>query len=242
MALEWGVTPLWIRSRRTSRSSGRCRSTPRATPGSSSAGDRIVITAGHRGQHPRLDERDQGRHRVVAAQERARRANWAPCDGGASVAGAPHVASPLRWLGGRRARARRRSSTTSRCSRTSTRATRSRRGRPRCDALRQRAARAPAPARAASTSDAALAREARRLGLVKPGEQLFIVKGIDRVARGSTASARRAVDDRARRRAAARPRRRARSGGSSCAARSGRPAVTEQAPFDDDGEPFPTTF
>ena len=31
---------------------------------------------------------------------------------------------------------------------------------------------------AASTSDAALARQARRLGLVKPGEQLFIVKGI----------------------------------------------------------------
>jgi cell division protein FtsB len=31
---------------------------------------------------------------------------------------------------------------------------------------------------AASTSDKALAREARRLGLVKPGEQLFIVKGI----------------------------------------------------------------
>ena len=31
---------------------------------------------------------------------------------------------------------------------------------------------------AASTSDAALAREARRLGLVKPDEQLFIVKGI----------------------------------------------------------------
>ena len=29
-----------------------------------------------------------------------------------------------------------------------------------------------------SKSDAALAREARRLGLVKPGEQLFIVKGI----------------------------------------------------------------
>lgn len=31
---------------------------------------------------------------------------------------------------------------------------------------------------AISKSDAALAREARRLGLVKPGEQLFIVKGI----------------------------------------------------------------
>ena len=31
-------------------------------------------------------------------------------------------------------------------------------------------------------SDAALAREARRLGLVKPGEQLFIVKGIEALA------------------------------------------------------------
>ena len=33
---------------------------------------------------------------------------------------------------------------------------------------------------AASTSEAELAREARRLGLVKPGEQLFIVRGIKR--------------------------------------------------------------
>jgi cell division protein FtsB len=33
---------------------------------------------------------------------------------------------------------------------------------------------------AASRSDAELAREARRLGLVKPGEQLFIVRGIKR--------------------------------------------------------------
>jgi cell division protein FtsB len=33
---------------------------------------------------------------------------------------------------------------------------------------------------AASTSDAELLREARRLGFVKPGERLFIVKGIDR--------------------------------------------------------------
>lgn len=31
---------------------------------------------------------------------------------------------------------------------------------------------------AESTSEATLAREARRLGLVKPGERLFIVKGI----------------------------------------------------------------
>jgi cell division protein FtsB len=33
---------------------------------------------------------------------------------------------------------------------------------------------------AASTSDAELAREARRLGLIKPGEHLYIVKGINR--------------------------------------------------------------
>jgi cell division protein FtsB len=31
---------------------------------------------------------------------------------------------------------------------------------------------------ARNTSDAALAREARRIGFVKPGERLFIVKGI----------------------------------------------------------------
>jgi cell division protein FtsB len=33
---------------------------------------------------------------------------------------------------------------------------------------------------ALSTSDVALLRQARRLGLVKPGERLFIVKGIKR--------------------------------------------------------------
>jgi cell division protein FtsB len=32
---------------------------------------------------------------------------------------------------------------------------------------------------AATTTDAALIREARRLGYVKPGEKLFIVKGIE---------------------------------------------------------------
>jgi hypothetical protein len=40
----------------------------------------------------------------------------------------------------------------------------------------------------ASRSPQALAREARRLGLVKEGEQLFIVKGVDawKRARGAT--------------------------------------------------------
>jgi cell division protein FtsB len=35
-----------------------------------------------------------------------------------------------------------------------------------------------------SASDSALVREARRLGLVKPGERLFIVKGIEAWKRG----------------------------------------------------------
>jgi cell division protein FtsB len=38
---------------------------------------------------------------------------------------------------------------------------------------------------AASGSDAELAREARRLGYVKPGERLFIVKGIKKWLRNS---------------------------------------------------------
>jgi cell division protein FtsB len=45
---------------------------------------------------------------------------------------------------------------------------------------------------AASEQDAELAREARRLGFVKPNEQLFIVKGIERWLRthgGGTESA-----------------------------------------------------
>jgi cell division protein FtsB len=37
-----------------------------------------------------------------------------------------------------------------------------------------------------STSDAALVREARQLGLVKPGERLFIVKGIEAWQRAHT--------------------------------------------------------
>ena len=41
---------------------------------------------------------------------------------------------------------------------------------------------------AATTSTAALAREARRLGFVKPGEHLYIVKGIAAWARRQRAS------------------------------------------------------
>ncbi len=43
---------------------------------------------------------------------------------------------------------------------------------------------------ARTTSDAALAREARRIGYVRPGEQLFIVKGIGTWQRRHTTGAR----------------------------------------------------
>jgi cell division protein FtsB len=43
---------------------------------------------------------------------------------------------------------------------------------------------------AESTSDEALAREARRLGLVRPGERLFIVKGISAWLHGKARIAR----------------------------------------------------
>ena len=41
-----------------------------------------------------------------------------------------------------------------------------------------------------STSDAALQRDARRIGYVKPGEQLFIIKGIGEWRRARAARAR----------------------------------------------------
>ena len=64
MALEWGVTPLgipesadvedlWDVSLGAARDGGLVRE-----------GDRVVITGGHGGEHPGLDERDQGRGRL----------------------------------------------------------------------------------------------------------------------------------------------------------------------------------
>ena len=55
------------------------------------------------------------------------------------------------------------------------------RRRPRCSACSRERARSSSAARA-SSSARALAREARRLGFVRPGERLFIVKGITALA------------------------------------------------------------
>ena len=93
-----------------------------------------------------------------------------------------------------------------------------------------------------STQPEALARRARQLGLVRPGERLFIVKGIDawRARESQHASARErwmtARSSSASLAAAARvpARRRPLS-----VRRAGR---NRQSPYDSAGEPFPTTF
>ena len=102
---------------------------------------------------------------------------------------------------------------------------------------------------ARTTSDAALAREARRIGYVKPGERLFIVKGIAAWQRHAPRRRHRSTPryrvarGRSRRSSSARSAAaRARSGASLPAARSALPAVTEQEPYDDAGAPFPTTY
>ena len=101
---------------------------------------------------------------------------------------------------------------------------------------------APRAAFRRTTSDAALAREARRIGYVKPGERLFIVKGINawqRSRRRDAVDLRVSrVDDRAlvERQIGRRPRAFRR-----VVARCpyGTPAVTEQEPYDDDGRAVP---
>ena len=98
---------------------------------------------------------------------------------------------------------------------------------------------------ARTTSDAALAREARRIGYVKPGERLFIVKGIAAWQRSSpvrdTVELRRlwTIATLVERQIGRRPRAFRR-----VAARCpyGLPAVTEQEPYDAEGAPFPTTY
>ena len=85
------------------------------------------------------------------------------------------------------------------------------------------------------------------MNLVRPGEQLFIVKGIAwtgaaRTKRGATEAAQAAMDDRALvERQLGRPPRAFRRVAVRCP--FGAPAVTEQSPYDDDGEPSrrPTT-
>ena len=240
MALEWGVMPLLIAGGAERRGPlGACRSSAARERGLVDAGRPRRAHRGHRGEHPRLDERDQGRRRVGAVDRR--RANWA------RRWRRPHGDRPARaspaLARGRRARARRRSSTASRSARyLHARDAARPRGRPRWPCSRSAAQRSSGGSRT-SRARPTLAREARRLGLVKPGEQLFIVKGIPAWRAAKRTGTTLARGGRSRRSSSAS------SAGAPRAFRRvavrcpfGRPAVTEQAPFDDNGEPFPTTF
>ena len=97
-------------------------------------------------------------------------------------------------------------------------------------------------------SGGTLVRGARRLGLVKPGEHLFIVKGIPvapvarqvALARATRGYDRRMDDAAVVSRQLGRAPRAFRRVVVRCP--FGRPAVTEQEPYDADGEPFPTTY
>ena len=99
---------------------------------------------------------------------------------------------------------------------------------------------------AKADTPAAVTREARRIGYVKPGERLFIVKGI---RAGAASTSRRALDlvrtigaTTASSSSASSARRRARSRRVACAARSARPRSPSSRRTTSSGEPFPTTY
>ena len=210
MALEWGVTPLEIAetddvedlwdalARRGARERHRRRRRPRRDH------------RRHGRQHPRLDQRDQGRHRVEFAMKSVSRIPRAVLrasrdpEGPAAPADVEDVrcASPRRKRRGERERATVARAPSKRARRapaappppvvvltvmaflyyrplSSYLETRSELGARRAQVVALRAEKARLERRLArTTSDAALAREARRIGYVKPGERLFIVKGI----------------------------------------------------------------
>ena len=203
MAIEWGVVAVAIPETRRRRGPlGARRSTLRAKPGSVEAGDRVVITAGHRRQHPGLDQRDQGRHRLIRrsapdGEGDTRAARTRPSRGErrqpATTQGAHPAATP------RRVPARRRAATGA-CGSPRRRAvvflavaaflyarplsnySETRPTSPRASSAVADAAAAEARARRAARADDRPRRpRARRPGASatsRPGEQLFIVKGI----------------------------------------------------------------
>ena len=245
------VEDLWARSAGAARAWARRDRRPR--------GDH----RGDGGQHPRLDERDQGRYRLAAFGRQdthavaTKQTRVTPAGGdttrtkacgsasrhGRAVARPGGCASGFRLpcSGSSPSSTGSRSRATGDAGRARTAAARGHRLRAEKKLLEQRVEQ--------TTSLVVLAQQARRTGLVRPGEQLFIVSGIpawrhrgrDRTV-GIARSGYGGVDGRRRRRRPpARPpaadvpsRRRPLS--------LGAPAVTEQDPYGADGEPFPTTY
>ncbi len=170
MALEWGVLPLlmpstadvedlWTRTIETARGAGIIDS-----------GDLVVLIAGTADQPDRFDERDQGRRRL-SGRCRAAGAPGAPGRKIASCAPPPHGCSP--------------SEVSSRSASSTGIPLRSyqhtdallRTRESQVSALRAQTQELQARIATVGSSEG-LVREARRLGFVKPGEQLFIVRGI----------------------------------------------------------------
>ena len=181
MALEWGVTPLLIPEQPNVEELWSLSIESARDAGIVAAGRPRRDHGGHAGQHPRLDQRDQGRRRLSpqdAARAAARtgatmatsRRKRAPesrllCAGSAVGAlvlvGVPLLQAARTYL----ARA----------------STRSRRARPRCEKLRaSEHAQLAAAGRRLDERRRARARGASARATCKPGEQLFIVKGIER--------------------------------------------------------------
>ena len=177
LALEWGVTPLLIPE--TSdveelwNALDRRRARGRLRRGRRPRRDHRR----HRGEHPRLDERDQGRRRL-AGRDGASKESARATENEVSV---PRARRSIvrRWLAVGALVARRVSSTTGRCGRTSTRAAQLNQHRAAVPPARGARRRRSSAGSAASTSlRDARPRGPRGSGYVKPGEHLYIVKGI----------------------------------------------------------------
>ena len=173
MALEWGVIPLLVKEASDVQDLWGLSIDAARDAGVVDQGDRVVTHRGDLRESPGLDERDQGRHRLRRRRGRKPARRREPATVHASPQETPQVGA-LR-------RARRR------------RAARAPllppaahlRGHPAhargADRGSPYALGPQAPARGLGAEiqrGATLVRGARRLGLVKPGEHLFIVQGI----------------------------------------------------------------
>ena len=184
MAIEWGVTPVQIAEAPTSRSSGRVARRPRARPGIVEPGDRVVLTAGTAVNIPGSTNVIKVDYRVARAGGRARPRNRVPVaartfEEEREARRARGVARALLRAGPSSASPSSSASSTSGRSRTTSR---------RSETLDERRAEVQQLAderrrlRSASLRSAtrrgALARRRAGSGSCKPGERLFIVKGI----------------------------------------------------------------
>ena len=187
-----------------------------------------MLDRGHRRQHARLDERDQGRHRLSGARGSAARRRNGRRDSRAPDPVA-RARRPRRWS---------RSSTGSRSTRyLHARADAAARGRREVHALAAEKTTARRSRSRASDTGRALVREARRLGLVQA--QASGCSSSAASPRGASTRRHRLTLDERGRRASARPRRRGRSAASPCAVPSAGPRSPSRRRSTTTGTPVP---